>query len=65
MEDFIANLDGIAASVIAVLSAAGAWLLGRFVWWKAIKSKPLKMATAVVLFLAVALILSAITALFT
>lgn len=63
MEDF--DIAGKAEIAIGALAAAGAWLLGRLVWWKAIPNKFIKAAIAVGLFLAVAISLSLITALFT
>lgn len=49
---------------IAAVSAAAAWLTARFDWWKG-QSKPVRVAVAVGMFLAVALALSLITAPFT
>lgn len=63
MEDF--DIAGKVEIAIGALAAAGAWMLGRLVWWQAIPNKFVKAAIAIGLFLAVAISLSLITALFT
>ena len=65
ISDILGTGSEIANSILLFLSAAITWLLGRLTWWKALPNTFVKGAIAVVVFLAVAFTLSAITALFT
>ena len=65
MEDLLSDVGNKAELVIGAGSTAVTWIVTKMAAWKAIESKPLKIAIAVGLFLAVAVTLSLITAPFT
>lgn len=65
MEDLLNDVSGKTEMAIGALAAGGAWITGKIEAWKAIKSTPLKMVIAAGVFLAIAILLSLITAPFT
>ena len=65
MEDFLANVSGWLAAFIAFASGILTWITTKFNKWKSLESVPLKMIIAALVFVAFALVLSAITAIFT
>ena len=64
MEDLLGDVGGKVDTVVGGLSAVGAALLARLEWWRK-QSKPVRVLTAVGAFLALAIVLSTITRLFT
>lgn len=65
MEDLLSEAGNKADVVIGAGATAFTWVVTKMTAWKAIESKPLQVAIAVGLFLAVAITLSLITAPFT
>ncbi len=64
LTEFVTTGNGYLDAGMAAVSAAAAWLIAKFNWWKD-QSKPVRVVVAVGAFLAVALALSLITAPFT